>query len=371
MKPEIDAAFRRVYEGQDFILGKAVGELEDKISQFLGVGYAVGVGSGTDALELTLRAIAYTQEGKEKFSPGDKIITTPFTFVATADTALLAGATPVFSDIDARMYNLDPRKVRAYLENLGKDVTRVKAIIVVHLYGQPADISEFLAISKEYDIPIIEDVAQAFGAKWDNRFLGTFGIAGCLSFFPSKTLGAFGDGGMVVTSDPKLAEVMRMLRTHGGKDKYNVSLLGYNSRLDTLQAAILLAKLPHVDRWREGRVRVAGLYQKELSSVDGLILPVTDERGTHVWHQYTIATNYRDELQSFLKERGIGTSVYYPIPLHEQVLFQGKSERTGSLEMSEAASRSVLSLPIDPLQTDEETHEVIDAIKEFFAAKTK
>lgn len=361
IKPDIDRAIENVFEGQNFILGKQVKELETNIARYIGIKHAIGVASGTDALLLALKALAYKIYGKENFNNGDEIITTPFTFVATADTILLAGAKPVFVDIDQSNYNIDPAKIRKYLST---NASKVIAVIPVHLYGQACKMDEIMKIAEEYDLHIIEDVAQAFGGKWKDKKLGSIGISGCLSFFPSKNLGCFGDGGMVVTNDDKIAETVDILRKHGGKDKYNVNLLGHNSRLDTIQASILLAKLMHIDRWNDGRRKVAEIYNKELPKIEGIRIPASLQENYHVYHQYTIMVQKRNEFQVFLKEKGVGSMVYYPVPLHKQALFEGKAIMAGDLNNTEYVASSVLSLPIDPLQSEEETNYVLECIME-------
>lgn len=362
IKSDINSAIENVFEGQNFILGKQVRELETNIARYLGTKHAIGVASGTDALLLALKALAYRIYGKENFNNGDEIITTPFTFVATADTILLSGAKPVFVDIDQSNYNIDSAKIRKYLFT---NASKVVAIMPVHLYGQACKMDEIVKIAEEYNLHIIEDVAQAFGGKWKDKKLGSIGISGCLSFFPSKNLGCFGDGGMVVTNDDDIAETVDILRKHGGKDKYNVNLLGHNSRLDTIQASILLAKLRHINRWNEGRRKVAEIYNKELSKIEGIRIPCSIQEGYHVYHQYTIMVQKRNEFQVFLKEKGIGSMVYYPVPLHEQVLFEGKAIVAGDLNNTEYVASSVLSLPIDPLQSEEETNYVVACIREY------
>ncbi len=368
IKDEIYEAFDDVFSEQRFILGKQVKQLEERVSSYIGTKYAVGVASGTDALLLALKALSYKIYGREHFKSEDEIITTPFTFVATADTILLSGATPVFIDIDPYAYNIDPENIREYLSN---NSSKVKAIIPVHLYGQACNMDEIMQMAKEFGVYVIEDVAQAFGGKWKDKKLGNFGIAGCLSFFPTKGLGGFGDGGMVVTNDKTIAEIVDMLRKHGGKDKYNVTLLGHNSRLDALQASILLKKLKYIDKWNENKRKIAQVYNTEFSGINDIILPITHNSLpiTPVYHQYTIRVKKRDELQAYLKKKEIQTMVYYPISLHKQKLFDGRVNpvrKFGSLKNSELVTKQVLSLPIDPQQTEEETTYVVNMIREFF-----
>lgn len=351
IKEEIDTMIDNVLAEQNFILGREVKELETAIASYIRGKYAIAVASGTDALLLALKAAGVGN--------GDEVITTPFTFVATADTILLAGATPVFVDIDHSTFNIDPELIK-------KAITKkTKAIIPVHLYGLSCDMDSIMKIAREDSLIVIEDVAQAFGGRWGEKRLGSIGLAGCFSFFPSKNLGCFGDGGMVVTSDLRVAEKVEMLRKHGGRDKYNVDMLGHNSRLDTLQAAILLAKFRHIDKWNKGRRIVAELYNKELCGINGLELPAVNLQAYHVYHQYTIRTKRRDELQRHLKDKGIGSMVYYPVPLHMQKVFNGVTNIVSSLKNSENAANEVLSLPIEPLQTLDETMHVVKMIKEF------
>ncbi len=353
IKEEVDAAITGVLSGQNFILGAEVSRLEEQVSSYCSTRHAIGVGSGTDALLLALKGAG--------IGPGDEVITTPFTFVATADTIMLAGARPVFVDIDPDTFNINVDRLRDAITD------KTRAIVPVHLYGQSCEMDAITSVASSAGIKVIEDVAQAFGGNWGGRVLGAIGTAGCFSFFPSKNLGCFGDGGMVITSDDEVAETVRMLRKHGGRDKYNVEILGHNSRLDTLQAAVLLVKLKYIERWNESRRAVACAYDSELSGIDGLQLPVTIDNAYHVYHQYTIKTNRRDELQSHLKQNGIGSMVYYPVALHAQKLFKDSARISGTLECAEQAAAEVLSLPIDPLQSEEETQYVITKIKEFFA----
>lgn len=361
IKLEINKAIENVYNDQNFIMGRQVKEFESNIAGYIGTRHAIGVASGTDALLLALKALALKIYGKESFNDGDEIITTPITFVATGDTIMLSGARPVFVDIDQSSYNLGPAKIRKYLSS---NASNVVAIIPVHLYGQACEMDEIMKIAKEYNLYVIEDVAQALGGKWRDEKLGNIGMAGCLSFFPSKNLGCFGDGGMVVTNDDNIAETVDILRKHGGKDKYNVKLLGHNSRLDTLQASILLAKLKHLDIWNEGRRKVSEIYDRELSGIEGIQIPSSHQECYHVYHQYTIMVKERDEFQTNLKGKGVDTMVYYPFSLHKQALFKENAIMADDLKNAEYAASNVLSLPIDPLQSEEETNYVVTCIKE-------
>ncbi len=393
MKKDIDSAIKKCLEHQKWILGPEVRELESNISEYLKVKHCIGVSSGTEALVLSLRALAIKLKGQEYFDRTDEIITTPFTFTATGDAILRSGATPLFIDIDPMTYNLDPNKIRSYLTDSSthqlNSSSKVVGILPVHLYGQSCHMDEIMHIAKEHNLFVVEDVAQGFGGMWKGKKLGSIGNTGTLSFFPSKNLGGFGDGGMVSTNDDEIAELVRMLLRHGGKDKYNVDHIGYNARLDTLQGAIILAKFKYIDEFNEKRREIAKIYSGELSGIDDITLPVnkpsahppndsttepphhstTPLPDGHVFHQYTtsVSNEKRDELQKYMKEKGISTMVYYPFPLHKMNVFgDGRSESYGSLENAEQATLSVLSLPIEPLQSMEETSYVIECIKSFF-----
>jgi len=362
MKKDIDDAISKCLNHQQWIMGPEVYDFEKNCSEFLGIKHCIGCSSGTEAIVLALRAIAISQ-GKEFFSKDDLIITTPFTFTATGDAILRSGATPVFVDIELNSFNIAPEKIKKYLENDKKK--RVCGIVVVHLYGIPCNMDEICKLASEHGVFIIEDVAQAFGGKWKEKKLGTIGNAGAFSFFPSKNLGCFGDGGMVSTSDDKIAEIVRILIKHGGKDKYNVDFLGYNARLDTIQAAVLLARMKFVDEFNNRRKSIAKRYNNFLSEIKEIKTPEILEGS--VFHQYTIRVpeEKRDTLQKFLKEKGISTMVYYPVCLHEMKLFNNRAIFE-NLSSAERVSRQVISLPIDPLMTEQEQDYVIANIKEFF-----
>lgn len=374
MKVDIDAAIRKCLDHQKWILGPEVEELENKIAAYIGVKHCIGASSGTEALVLSLRALAIRLKGQEYFDKTDEIITTPFTFTATGDAILRAGATPVFVDIDPATYNIDPVKIR---ECLTQNSTSVVGMIPVHLYGQPCNMDEIMDIAKEYNLFVLEDVAQAFGGTWKGKKLGSIGTTGTFSFFPSKNLGGFGDGGMVSTNDDELAGLMRMLLKHGGKDKYNVDHIGYNARLDTLQAAILLAKFKYIDEFNAKRRSIAEVYNKELSGIDGLVLPGNNPTPQfshsvtqyfvdgHVYHQYTMRVNNgkRDALQKYLKGKGIDTMIYYPVPLHKMKVFDGRGKVLSDLKNSEQAVKDVLSLPVEPLQDGNTTGYIIDCLR--------
>jgi dTDP-4-amino-4,6-dideoxygalactose transaminase len=358
IKPEIDAAIQRVVESQRFILGHEVEHLEREIAAYCGVKHAIGVASGTDALLLSLKAAGV--------GPGDQVITTPFTFFATAGAIVNVGAQPVFVDIDPDIYNIASDQ----LEDVAQGLTdgQPRAIIPVHLYGQMADMDAVMEIAKRYDSIVIEDAAQAIGAEYKGRKAGTIGHLGCFSFFPSKNLGGYGDGGMVVTNDDELANQMRTLRVHGSRPKYYHSLVGYNSRLDALQATILRAKLPYLDTWSAQRRRVATRYGELLSDVPEIVPPVTRPDQSHIYHQFTIRVRdgSRDALRDHLKQAEIGTAVYYPLSLHLQGCFDDLGYRHGDFPEAEIASQQVLSLPVFPELTASEQEYVTGEIKSFF-----
>jgi dTDP-4-amino-4,6-dideoxygalactose transaminase len=365
IKDEIDAAIQRVLNSGRFILGPEVEAFEAEIAEYLGVEHAIGVASGTDALLLSLKALGV--------GPGDGVIIPSFTFFATAGAVVNAGATPIFVDIDPQTFNIDPESVRKVVENppvtrYTSRVTKIKAIIPVHLYGQPADMDEIMAIASEHDLYVIEDVAQAIGAEYKGKKVGTIGHLGCFSFFPTKNLGAYGDGGLVVTDDDELAERARMLRVHGSKPKYFHHIVGTNSRLDALQAAILRAKLPHLDEWTAARQRIAARYDELLADLEDLELPRRAPDRTHIFHQYTIRVpnDKRDSLKRYLEEKGIGTHVYYPLPLHLQPCFRELGYREGDLPESERASREVLSLPMFPELHGEEVEYVAEQMRVWY-----
>ncbi|GBF06709.1 glutamine--scyllo-inositol transaminase [Deinococcus aerius] len=328
---ELNAAIQRVMRSGHFIMGPDVLAFEQEAAAYLGVKHAVGVNSGTDALIIGLRALG--------IGPGDEVITTPFTFFATAESISSVGATPVFADIDPRTYNIDPARIREQI------TPRTRAIMPVHLYGNPCAMDEIMAIAEEHGLLVIEDCAQSFGARYKGKQTGTIGHVGAYSFFPSKNLGAFGDGGLLVTNDDRVAELARMLRAHGSRKKYHNEMLGYNSRLDTIQAAILRVKLPHIDRWNKGRRQVAATYNELLKDVPGIVTPELSEG--HVFHQYTICLTEadRDEVQQRLEEQGIGTMVYYPVPQNELPIYKNMN---APVKNSLSTSKMVLSLPIWP-----------------------
>ncbi|RMG61499.1 MAG: DegT/DnrJ/EryC1/StrS family aminotransferase [Calditrichaeota bacterium] len=354
LKEEIDEAVARVLASARYINGPDVSAFAEEVARYLGVGYAIPCASGTDALQIAMMAL--------EIGPGDEVITSPFTFIATAETIALLGARPVYVDIDPVTFNLDP----AHLE--AKITERTRAIIPVHLYGQPADMDPILEIARRHKLRVIEDAAQALGSRYKDRKVCTLGDLACISFFPSKNLGAAGDAGMVVTNDAALAERVRMIANHGSRVRYHHEILGVNSRLDTIQAAILRVKLPHLDEWNRRRREAAVAYNKAFSQLP-VTPPMEQTYSYHIYHQYTIRTDRRDALREHLKERGIPTAVHYPMPLHLQPAFKERfGYREGEFPMAEKAARQVLSLPMHPELSGEEIDFIVQAIAQFFNA---
>lgn len=349
-REELDDALLRVAAGGSYILGPEVKAFEKEFAGFTGASHAVGVGSGTEALYLAVRALG--------IGPGDEVITTAFTFIATADAVALAGATPVFADIDPVTYNLDPRSV------LDRMTERTKAVIAVHLYGLPADMDALKELCEPRGIALVEDCAQAHGAKHNGRRVGSMGNVSTFSFFPTKPLGGLGDGGMVLTSDDGIAEEVRMLAAHGSRVKYESEMVGVNSRLDELQAAVLRVKLRRLDRWNGARRVLADAYGERLQSV---VTPRVPGGMEHVYHLYTVRTERRDELRLGLEERGIASNVYYPVPMHLQPCFSELGYEPGDLPASESAARETLSIPIYYGMTEEDVERVCSAVESSLA----
>lgn len=328
---EFNEAIQRVLKSGQFIMGPDVKAFEEEAAEYLGVKHAVGVNSGTDALVIGLRAMGV--------GPGDEVITTPFSFFATAESISNVGATPVFVDIDENTFNIDPSLIEAAI------TPRTKAIMPVHLYGNPAAMDEIMEIANKHGLQVIEDCAQSFGATYQGKQTGSIGHIGAFSFFPTKNLGAFGDGGLITTDNDEYAEQLRMLRAHGSKKKYHNEVLGYNSRLDSIQAAILRVKLPHIDKWNAARRAIANKYNTLLAEVPGVKPP--EITGGHVFHQYTIRLTgvNRDEIRTCLAEDGIQTMIYYPIPQNELPIYEGQYN---GFPVSDQVANEVLSLPIWP-----------------------
>lgn len=358
IKKEVLAEVRQVCESQHYILGKNVAALESEIGAYSGAKYAIGVASGTDAILIALMAAGV--------KAGDKVVTTPFTFFATAGSISRLGAVPVFVDIEPDTYNIDPAALEALLKKSAKGV---KAIIPVHLYGQCADMDRIMKIARKYKIAVVEDAAQSIGAGYKGKRAGAIGDLGCFSFYPTKNLGCFGDGGMVTTNDAKLADRVKMLRVHGSRVRYYHDEVGANSRLDEIQAAILRVKLKRLDSWSAGREKNAkrydGLFAK--ANIKGVLdTPKISEGCVSVYNQYVIRVKKRDELRAYLSAAGIGSEVYYPLPLHLQKCFKGLGYKKGDFPVSEKAAKEVLALPIYPELTPAAIKHVVATIGSFY-----
>jgi len=376
IRNQVKEAVDAVLESQSFILGPQGAALEQEIAALSGVPHAVAVASGTDALLLSLKALGV--------GPGDAVVTVPFTFFATAGAIVNLGARPLFVDIDEASFNLDPTCLAVLLgrdcafnlatQKLTHKATNavVKAIVPVHLYGQCADMDEILQIAGRYQLPVVEDGCQAIGARYKNERAGSLGDLGCFSFFPSKNLGGAGDGGMVTSRNKELAERVRLLRGHGAHRKYHHSIVGFNSRLDEIQAAILRVKLGHLEEWSQARRNNAAAYENEFRTAGVLgriVTPATSPDRSHIFHQYVIRCQKRDELRDFLKERGIGCEVYYPVSLHEQECFRNLGYSPSDFPRSRAAAQQVLALPVYPELTKEQRAYVVSSVAEFYAAR--
>ena len=398
IREEVLAAIERVCQSQQFVLGPEVEALEQEVAKFVGTGNAVACASGTDALWLALAGVG--------IGPGDRVITTPFSFFASASSIVRAGAEPVFADVDPKTLNLNPESVRQVIiaeaqtsrssskpkrKTAGKSPDssrinatrrkpdsqhqskgRVKAILPVHLYGQCSDMDALREIADEHELTLIEDAAQAIGAKWRDQNAGNIGAAAAFSFYPTKNLSAYGDAGMVTTKDAGIADHMRRLRNHGSPERYVHTEFGWNARMDGLQASVLRVKLKHINEWNDCRRKCAEIYDQLLGDA-GLVsqkvvtLPHRSASAFHIFHQYVIRAKRRDELRKFLTERGIGSEVYYPIPLHLQPVFSYLGYKKGDLPESERAAKEVLALPMFPELTAEEQSHVVDAIADFYA----
>ncbi len=354
LKSEIDAAVSDVFATTQFILGPQGEMLEKEMAAYLGVKHAIGVASGTDALHLALKAAGLGE--------GDEIITTPFTFIATAEAVAYVGSTSVFVDIDPKTFNLDVQQVMDAI------TAKTRAILPVHLFGQPADLAPLKQLCEEHGLLLIEDCAQSCGATYQGKMTGAWGDLGCFSFFPSKNLGCYGDGGMVVTDDDRLAEEIRVLRNHGSRERYHYHVIGMNSRLDELQAAILRVKLRHLDRFNQLRRDNAHHYSRLLAALD-LETPYEDGKGRHVYHQYTVLTEQREAIQSSLADAGIASGIYYPVPLHRQEVFASQCEGV-TLPVSEKIAERVLSLPIYPELTGDQIERVVAVVAASVKAAT-
>ncbi|WP_395016194.1 DegT/DnrJ/EryC1/StrS family aminotransferase [Dongia sp.] len=355
IKPEVDAAVIGVLESGQFVLGPAVQAFEQSFAKAYGIEHAIGCSSGTAALHLALLAAGIGRD--------DEVITTPMTFIATAIAIDLVGAKPVFADIDLETALLDPKKIEAAI------TSRTKAIMPVHLYGQCADMAAIQKIADKHNLIVIEDAAQAHGAKFDGKFAGTMGRMSCFSFYPGKNLGAYGEGGLVATGDAKLAEKLRMLRDWGQTKKYNHEIKGLNYRMDGVQGAVLDVKMKHIEAWTEGRRRVAKRYQQALGNVAGIELPYERPGSRHVWHVYAVRVDAarRSEIIAKLNEAGIGTNLHYPVPVHLQPCFKELGHKKGDFPAAEEQGDRELSLPMYPEMTDAQVEEVAGALKRILA----
>lgn len=355
LQQQLDQAVLKVMASGRYIGGETVTRFEREFADYLGTEHCVSCNSGTDALFLALRAL--------DIGPGDAVITTPFTFIATVEMISAVGATPMFVDIEAETFNLDLDQLVHLLES--SRGPKPKAILPVHLFGRPVDMTALMALAEAYEIPVIEDCAQATGATWQGQRVGSFGIMGCFSFFPTKNLGAFGDGGAIATNNTQLAQRLRSLKEHGATRRYYHEEIGINSRLDALQAAILLVKLGYLDQWNQQRRQIAHRYQQLLAPLPGLQLP-QDVPG-HVWNQYSLrlaASQDRDRLRSRLQDQGVGTMVYYPTPLHFQPVYHHLGYAKGDFPVAEAVCTQVLSLPMFPELQSEQQEQVLYRLKE-------
>jgi dTDP-4-amino-4,6-dideoxygalactose transaminase len=355
LRAEILAAMETVCDEQGFVLGPRVVAFEEAIGKYLGARYAISCASGSDALLLSLMAMGVGH--------GDEVITVPFTFFATAGAISRLGAKPVFIDIEPDTFNLDPCQLERAI------TPRTKAIIPVHLFGQCADMAAINRVAAAKRIPVIEDACQAIGAAQQGHRAGVLGATGCFSFFPSKNLGGFGDGGLITTNDQGLADSLSMLRVHGSRVRYLHEAIGINSRLDALQAAILHIKLKYLDQWADGRRRNAAKYEtlfKQAGLLDRVTLPVTQQGNFHVYNQYTVRVSRRDDLRAYLKEQGVGTEIYYPLPMHLQNCYKDLGHTKGSFPISEQVAEQVLSLPIYAELSEAQLTYVVDSIAGFY-----
>jgi len=346
---DVDQAIRRVINNTSFIMGQEVEAFEAAFAAYSRAEHAIGVASGTAALHLALLACGV--------GPGHEVITTPHTFIATAEAIAHAGARPVFVDIDPRAYTLDPAAIEAAITE------RTRAIIPVHLYGQPADMDPILKVARQHGLRVIEDAAQAHGAEYKGGRVGALGDVACFSFYPGKNLGAYGDGGAVVTNDPQIADQVRLLRNHGRRQKYEHLVEGYGERLDALQAAILNAKLPHLESWTNARRNLAGHYRACLAGDNEIVVPLDPDDVRHVYHLFVIQVPFRDEVFSALREDGIGVGIHYPIPLHLQPAYRYLGLEKGCFPVTEACASRVLSLPLYPEMTEDQVSWVAERVR--------
>ena len=351
IKDRIDVGLKRVFEKGNFILGEEEKVFETDFAKYCDAAYAVGVNSGTDALYLALAAL--------DIGPGDEVVLPTFSFIATALCVSYTGARPVFVDIQEDTYNIDPQKLKKAITH------KTKAILPVHIYGQPADINEITEIARAHNIPVVEDAAQAHGALYQGRKVGSLGESACFSFYPTKSLGAFGDGGMVVTSNKKIYEKVMMLRDYGRSDRYDHKIKGFNSRLDTVQAVVLSAKLNHLDEWNKMRLDNAAYYCQVLKEAEGIITPVMKQDRTHVFQTFAVRLKNRDAVCDRMKNKGIGVLIHYPIPIHLQEAYADLGYKRGDFPVSERVAGEILSLPMFPHMRREQIQYVCESLKEF------
>ena len=355
IKDEVDAGIRQVMDSCRFVLGENVRSFEKEFASFCGTEYAIGVANGTDALRLTLLACGI---GK-----GNEVITVPNTFIATTGAISQTGAKIVFVDVNSSTYNIDVSQIEGAINE------RTRAILPVHLFGQPADMDPIMEVARKYNLEVIEDACQAHGAEYKGKKAGSIGDVGCFSFYPSKNLGAFGDGGMVVTNSDEIAQRVRMFRDYGQIKKYEHLVEGYNSRLDEIQAAILRVKLKKLNEWNNLRRGNTSIYDELLKDVDEVITPSKAEYAKHVYHLYVIRTKKRDKLQEWLKSKGIGTGLHYPVPLHLQKVYEYLGYKEGDFPVTEKCAKEILSLPMFPELTKAQIEKAVTGIKAFFAKR--
>ncbi|HHL40806.1 MAG TPA: DegT/DnrJ/EryC1/StrS family aminotransferase [Deltaproteobacteria bacterium] len=364
IRKEVLDVVKKVCDSGRYVLGENVAALEEEIAAYCGTRYAVGVASGTDALLLALMAL--------DVGHGDRVVTTPYTFFATAGSIARLGAVPEFVDIDPLTYNIDPGKLEERLAACAASGAGVKAVFAVHLFGQCADMSSINAAARRYGVKVIEDAAQAIGAEYRSKRAGSLATMGCFSFYPTKNLGGIGDGGMITTDSKRLADKLRMLRVHGSHHRYYHRYVGVNSRLDEIQAAVLRVKLKYLDRWMEGRIANAARYRELFTKagLEGVGLPVESHRCRHVFNQYVVRLKKRDALRAYLAGKGVGSEVYYPVPLHLQECFKGLGLGRGSMPVSEKAARETLALPIYPELKAGQQRYVVEQIARFYSGRS-
>lgn len=354
LQSELEATVLDVMASGGYVLGPRVERFEQAVADYLGARHAIGVANGSDALFLALKALG--------IGPGDEVITTCMSYIATSEAIVRTGATPVFVDIEADTFNIDLSKLELAI------TSNTKALLPVHLFGQALDMDSLMALAQHHNLKVVEDCAQAIGATWNGKAVGTFGDAGCFSFFPTKNLGAAGDGGLITTNCPELNQTLRMIRVHGAKDRYDHVRDGINSRLDAIQAAILQVKLPYIDNYNQGRLAAAQRYAAGLADVPDVSCPTTKDGASHVFHQYTlrVPADKRDSLRDYLANQQIASMIYYPIPLHRQGTHKKFGYEAGSMPVAEQVAKEVLSLPMFPELTEDETSRVVQAIRAFF-----